>query len=284
LIASELKRQTGIPWVADFRDLWSHNPYFKKTQPFQFLEERWEKRIMKGCDFMVTVSEPLAKNLEAFHLKNTKVIYNGFDEEDFTARVLPIPKFTISFTGHIFTQHVDPNVFLQSLAELKHEGIISSDNIAVRFFGEYPLNNPALLSKMYCVQDIVQTYDPIPMRESIKKQMESTILLLITWDDAKASGVLSSKIFEYMAAGKPVLAISYQSGSLKQLIDESGIGIVVSSVAQIKETLVQWLSEFEQYGKIITHYQPVPEVIKLYTREKEAGQLANVFDEVCLRK
>ena len=84
LIASKLHNQTGIPLtVADFRDLWSHNPLFEKTQPFQFLEECLKKRTMRNCDFLTSVSKPLVKDLAAFHSKNAAVIYNGFDEEDF---------------------------------------------------------------------------------------------------------------------------------------------------------------------------------------------------------
>jgi hypothetical protein len=259
LIASQLKRKTGIPWVADFRDLWSHNPYYRKTQPFQYCEERLEKKTMSNCDFLISVSNPLVKDLQAFHSKKAAVIYNGYDEEDFQDEVPPTLKFTLTYTGQIATPALDPTPLFEVLAELKSEGTISSENIEVRFFGEFMFNNPGILSKKYCLEDIVKTHGTIPFVESIKKQKESTIVLLLGWNDPKAAGDITSKI---------------------SLIEESGIGIVVNKTNQIKEILVKWLSEFTQHSKIMTHYQPNPAVIKSYSRKEETRELAKIFDDV----
>jgi glycosyltransferase involved in cell wall biosynthesis len=280
LIASKFKRQTSIPWVADYRDLWSHNPYLKKTQPFQYVEERWEKRVMRNCDYFVSVSEPLAKDLEAFHSKKAEVIFNGFDEEDFKDIVPPTVKFTITYTGQIYSPTIDPTPLFEALAELKKEGTISPDNIEVRFFGKFLVHDPIALSKQYSLDGIVKTYGFIPFNESIKKQKESTILLLMVWNDPLAAGVVTSKIFEYMAAQKPVLAIGYHGGSLENLMRESGIGIVVNKASQVKEILTKWLGEFEQNGKIASYYDPNIGVIKGYTRKEETKKLAQIFDEV----
>lgn len=282
LIASKLHNQTEIPWVADFRDLWSHNPLFEKTQPFQFLEERLEKRIMRNCDFLTSVSKPLVKDLATFHSKNAAVIYNGFDEDDFKGTVYPTSKFTITYTGQIYTSALDPTPLFEALANLKQERIISSDNIEVRFFGIFQINNPTVLSKRYDLEDIIKTYGFIPFNESIKKQKESTILLMLGWNDYKFSGYLTSKIFEYMAAGRPILAITYDGSDLAQLIEESGSGIVANNANQIKEILTKWLGEFTQYKKIDSYIDRKPQVIAHYSRKEETKELANILNEVCL--
>jgi len=284
LIASQLKRQTGIPWVADFRDLWSHNPLVKKTQPFRFLEERWERMVIKNCDFLTSVSEPLVKDLEAFHTKKAEVVSNGFDEDDFSDNVSPTLKFTITYTGQIYDTSIDLTPLFEALAELKTEGKISPDNIDVRFFGRFLINDPGVLSKKYCLEDIVKTYGFIPFKESIKKQKESTILLLLVRNDPSAEGIITSKLFEYMASGKPVLVIGYQCGSLNLLVHESGIGTVVNKTIEVKEILVKWINEFEQYHEITSYYAPKPEVIKLYSRKEETKKLAHIFDDVCSGK
>lgn len=280
LIASQLNRQTGIPWVADFRDLWSHNPYYRKTQPFQFCEELWEKRTIRNCNFLISVSEPLVKDLEAFHLKKAALIYNGFDEEDFQQKVDPTSKFTITFTGQITSPKFNPTPLFEALTELKKEGTISADNFEVRFFGKFLVLHPSVLSKEYGLEDIVKTNPFIPLDESILKQKESTVLLHLGWDDPRAEGELSSKIFEYLGAARPVLAIAYKGGNLNSLLGESGTGIVVNSATEIKEILTKWLAEYKNYGKIVSYYHPKPDLIKTYTRKEGTRKLADIFDYV----
>jgi len=245
------------------------------------LEERWERMVIRNCDFLTSVSEPLVKDLEAFHSKKAEVVSNGFDEDDFSDNVSPTLKFTITYTGQIYDTNIDLTPLFEALAELKTEGTISSDNIDVRFFGRFLINDPGVLSKKYCLEDIVKTYGFIPFKESIKKQKESTILLLLLRNDPNAEGIITSKLFEYMAAGKPVLAIGYQYGSLNLLMHESGIGTVVNKTIQVKEILTKWINEFEQHHEIISYYAPRPEVIKRYSRKEETKKLANIFDDVC---
>jgi hypothetical protein len=280
LIASKLNRQTGIPWVADFRDLWSHNPYVRKTQPFQFCEEFWEKRTLNNCNYLVSVSEPLVKDLEAFHLKKAAVIYNGFDEDDFKEKVELTAKFTITYTGQLLSPEFNPTPLYEALAELKREGTISADNIEVRFFGKFMVFHPSVLSKEYGLEDIVKTHPFVPLSESIKRQKESTVLLHVGWDDPKADGELSSKIFEYLGAGRPVLAIAYKEGYLNSLLSKSGCGVIVNSAGETKEILTKWVGEYMRYGKVVSHYHPNPEVIKAYSRREGTRKLVDIFDYV----
>jgi hypothetical protein len=284
LIASKLHQQTGIPWVADYRDLWSHYPNSRKTQPFQFFEERWEKRVIRKCDLLTSVSDPLVKDLEAFHSKKGAVVYNGFDEYNLKDKVFPTSKFTITFTGLIYTTRMDPTALFEALSELKREGIITSNDIEVRFFGKYVYYDPAILSHKYDLEGIIKTYGFVPFEESIQKQEESSVLLLLAWNDRRSEGVLTSKIFDYMGAGKPILAIAYQGGDLDQLLRDSGTGIVVNRTDQVKEILIKWLYEFKKYGKVISYFDPKNEVIKRYSRKEGTRKLAQIFDQVLLDK
>jgi glycosyltransferase involved in cell wall biosynthesis len=284
LIASKLNQLSGVPWVADYRDLWAHYPESRKTQPFQFFEEKWEKRVMRNCDFLISVSEPLVKDLELFHAKKGAVVYNGFDEQNLGDKVIPTSKFTITYVGQIYTIGRDPTMLFEALSELKREGKISSDDIEVRFFGKFVFFDPSILANKYGLQNIIKTYDFIPFEESIQKQMESTVLLLLAWNDPRSDGGLTSKLFEYMGAGKPILAFAYQGGDLKQLIYESGTGVVVNETSQVKAILIKWLSEFKQYGKIASYYDPKNEVIKRYSRREGTRKLSQIFDQVLLER
>jgi glycosyltransferase involved in cell wall biosynthesis len=222
--------------------------------------------------------------LEAFHSKKGAVVYNGFDEYNLKDKVFPTSKFTITFTGLIYTTRMDPTALFEALSELKREGIITSNDIEVRFFGKYVYYDPAILSHKYDLEGIIKTYGFVPFEESIQKQEESSVLLLLAWNDRRSEGVLTSKIFDYMGAGKPILAIAYQGGDLDQLLRDSGTGIVVNRTDQVKEILIKWLYEFKKYGKVISYFDPKNEVIKRYSRKEGTRKLAQIFDQVLLDK
>jgi glycosyltransferase involved in cell wall biosynthesis len=179
---------------------------------------------------------------------------------------------------------MDPTILLEALSELKRERKISSDDIELRFFGKFIIYDPIVLANQYGLQDIIKTYDFIPFEESIQKQMESTVLLVLAWNDPRSAGTLPAKIFDYMGAGRPILAIAYRDGDINQLISESGTGVVVNETSQVKEILIKWLSEFRQFGKITSYYNPKNEVIKRYSRREGTRKLSQIFDQVLLER
>ena len=280
LVASRLHKQTRMPWVAEFRDPWSLNAYTRKTQPFQFLEEQWEKKTMKNCDLLVSVSKLWAEKLEAFHSKKTMVIANGFDEEDYREDMPLTSKFTITYTGGIYPGKRDPTRLFQAIAELRREGKMSPDDLEVRFLGSNVAKTLSPLVQEYRLPEFVKMYGFVSFKESIKRQMESTVLLLLSWDDPRDQGTLTAKIFEYMGARRPTLALAFKGGEIDKLLWESGCGILANAVNEIKNILMKWLGEFRQYGKIVSYYRPDNEVIKKYTRREQAKKLAETFDSV----
>jgi hypothetical protein len=280
LIASTLHRQTGILWVADYRDLWTHNPYVSKMQPFQFLEECWEKRVLRKCNYFTSVSDSLVKDLELFHSNKGAVIYNGFNEDDFNETVPLSSKFTITYTGQIYTPRLDPTPLFQALAELKKDGAITSEDFELRFFGNFTVNDPSVLSRKFDIEDLVNTFGFIPFKESIRKQMESTVLLILGWDNPGSDGDLPSKVFEYLGTRRPILGIVYKGGNLCRLIQETGSGVVANTVSEVKDVLIKWLTEFKNNRMITSHFTPHPEVINSYSRKESTRKLANIFDEV----
>jgi len=283
-VAARLHKQSGIPWVAEFRDLWSLNHYVRKVQPLHFLEKELEKEVMKGSDLLVTVSAPAAKQLEMLHSKNVVVIHNGFDDEDYLHNVPLTTKFTITYTGHIYLGKQNPTPLLKALAELKQEDSLSPDELEVRFFGNNVLFAVAPLVKKYRLEDMVKIYGLIPFEESVQKQKESTVLLLLGWNDPKERGIYTAKIFEYLGAGNPVLVIGLKGDIVDELLKETGAGVVVNEVNEIKRLLHQWMQEFRQSGEILSHFQPDSAAISRYTRKQQAGKLAHVLEQTLRRQ
>jgi glycosyltransferase involved in cell wall biosynthesis len=282
-VAARLHRQTGIPWVAEFRDLWSLNYNLRKVQPFYSFEKKLEKKVMKGSDLLVTVSRPAAEQLEMLHPKKVAIIPNGFDEEDYAEDVALTPKFTITYTGNIYPGKQDATSLLEAIARLKEEGELSADNVEARFFGGGTLAGllPAIKSRR--LEKIVKICGLVPLKESIRKQKESTVLLFLGWTDPGGKGFYSGKIFEYLGARRPILAVGRKGDVVDELLRETGAGVVTDDVNEIKALLREWMEEFKQSGNIVSHFDPDSAAVHRYTRKQETAELARLLDEVSTR-
>jgi hypothetical protein len=280
LVASKLHRQTGIPWVAEFRDLWSLNHYLRKVQPLHVFEKKLEKRVMKGSSLLITISEPLATQLEALHSEKVVVIRNGFDEDDYLGEVPLTAKFSITYTGNVYPGKQDPVPLFKAIADLEEEGRISSDSFEVRFFGGSTLTSLLPAIKHYHLERIVRIHGLVPFKESIERQRESTILLLLGWKDPREKGLYGGKIFGYLGARRPILSIGPGGDVVDELLKETGAGTVVGEVTEIKALLLQWVKEFRQSGRILSHFEPDSAAVLRYTRKQQAAELAQLLEQV----
>jgi len=278
LIAARLHHRTKIPWVAEYRDLWV-DPYDNKSRFYQFWETKMERKVMKGCYTLITVSEFTTRQLEAVHHKKVAVIHNGFDEDDYRENVPLTPKFTLTSTGSISSGKRNPELVFQAIAQLWQEGKIVPDNFEVRLYGGSSLQTLLPLIEKYHLEGLVKIYGFVPFKECVRRQQESTVLLLPEWDSPLAQHAPTGKLFEYLGAGRPVLAIAYKTGAIDKLLQETGAGIVVNEVEAIKGVLTRWLEEWQQSGRIISHWNPDINVIKRYTRREGARKLAQLLDE-----
>ncbi len=279
LIASKLNKISGVPWVADYRDDWI-DEYRKHPQPLHYFDQRWEKYIVKNCCTFIANTQPLANILENSHGKVPIVIPNGFDDADFNNNISLTPKFTITYTGYIYSGKRDPSIIFQALAEARQEGKITPQDIKIRFYGQNVNETIFPLAARYHVEDFIIIGGNIPYKESIARQIESTILLLLSWNDPKDIGMINGKIYEYLGARRPILALAYKGGEIDKLLHESGCGIVINNVTEVKQLLLTWLVEFKMTGKLTTYFNPNNNVILRYTRKNQAKALAEVLNKL----
>jgi len=276
-IASRIKQKTKIPWIAEFRDLWAMNANESKTQPFHFLEKQLEKRVMQRCDQLITVSEPLAVKLKELHGKEAEIIYNGFDEEDYAVIIPLTPKFTITYTGTIY-ENRDPSPLFEAVSFLKINGKISPDNFEIRFY-EFESSFLRNLLLKYDLKDLVKVFPAVPYKECIKKQKESTVLLFLGWKDPHETGNLTSKIFEYLASGRPILSVSSEDEAVSKFIKDAKCGVVALKTQDIENILISWIEEFKRYQAIISCNR-APEIIRSkFTRREQTRRLADVLNK-----
>ena len=278
-IASWLQKKTGVTWLAEFRDPWV-DPYDERSWLYEFIENKLEKRVLKRARSLIAVSEPNARLLETIHHKQVTIITNGFDENDYKKNVPLTDKFTITYTGSIYAGKRDPKILFAAVAEMKKGCQLSPDQFELRFFGGNVKETLSPLVEKFELDGLVKIHGQVPLYESIKAQKESTILLLLEWNNPRAVGAYGAKVFEYLGAARPILALGYKTSVIDQLLSETGAGVLVDEVETATNTLKCWFEEWQKQKKITSHWQPNPRIINKYSRFEQTRKLAVLLDEI----
>ena len=280
IIAKELKSRHNIPWVADLRDLWTQNHDYPYSSLRKLLETRLERKTLSAADALVTVSQPWAKKLEMLHKREAYAITNGFDPDKMSnGKASLTSKFTITYTGQIYSARAkqDPSKLFLALKDLISLGAMDPKDVEVRFYGS---ENRSLASKIeeYGLWTIVKQCGIVSREISFEKQRESQLLLLLKWEDPQERGWHSLKIFEYLAARRPVLATGGTDDILTELLNETNAGIDAQAVDDVKNALMKFYTEYKLRGKV--SYLGNMEQVNKYSYREMAGKFAEVFNTI----
>ena len=158
---------------------------------------------------------------------------------------------------------------------MEDESKIDSSKISIEFYGDS--GNLEEIARSFGLLDVVKIGGKIPHEEVLKKQLESDILLLISWNNEKEKMFIPGKIYEYFALGKPVLSIGYKEGSLKDLLDETKVGYHVSDLESTKEVLLGLYTEYLEKGKVELNSDIN---IDDYSMETMASKFAELLNEI----
>ena len=280
LVGNFLRKKLEIPWIADFRDLWTQKHTWRRIYPLWKAERKLEQWALRSSDGMITVSNPLATQLRTLHGKTVWVLTNGFDEDDYNHR--PIRKrsgnFRIIYTGNIYRHKQDPSSLLEAVKDLLGEGFIQQGEVKIEFYGREVSEAKRISHKMN-MGETVDFPGMVSYKESIRKQLEANILLFLEWTDSRIKGVYTGKIFEYLGARKPILAIGPKGGVVEKLLRETGAGRLASDVRETKELLKEWITVFREKGTV-PYGGDYKLILSKYSRRSKARELATIFDSV----
>ena len=278
LVAANLSKEFNIPWIADFRDLWTQNHYYPYSKIRRFFERRLELRTLSHATILTTVSQPLAEKLQELH-KNKKVfaIPNGFDPEQLNPGIPVSEKLSITYTGILYQGRRDPEQLFKIVRALVNENVIDPSLIEINFYG-YPEGWLIHDIKKYHLESIVKIHGMIPREISIQKQREAQILLLLTWNDPEEKGVYTGKLFDYLAARRPILSLGYTGGVVKDLLDQTRAGVHCSNEAELREYLLRAYREYRELG--VVQYHGIGEEVMKYSHVEMARKFAEVLDAV----
>jgi glycosyltransferase involved in cell wall biosynthesis len=224
LVGAATKRATQARWVADLRDSLLAHPHRDAQRRLVRVKEQGQHAIARlvnsQADGIVTVSDAIAAEMRDRNPRAGVVtIANGSDFDDFDGLEYhpSTDLFRITHTGSFFGKR-DPKPFLTALARV--------DGVVARFVGDFRASDREWSAN---ILDRIELIPYAPHRRSLELQRDSeALLLLIPEAGGRGRGVLSGKVFEYLAAGRPILAVVPPDGAAAELLRATGAGIVVA--------------------------------------------------------
>lgn len=258
MVGRHIARRLGVPWVADMRDGFTDNPYVFRSHWRRRLDEQIEKRVLSAANVIPTVSVGLVKSLSSRFGENVVLIRNGFTHTDtgpetaHSATQLTPDKLNILHTGSLYSGHRDPSQLFLALRSLGDE----AGEVRVHFYG-VDSSVAADLAAKHQIQDSVFAHGHVTRQESLSLQRKADVLLLILGESSDEHGVVTSKIFEYLAAERPILLLGYSKGEAMELLNMSGRGVSCRDVDELSEFLRTCLKQWRSGGSVQLSSQPL---------------------------
>jgi glycosyltransferase involved in cell wall biosynthesis len=230
LIGLKLKKKyPGIKWIADLRDPWTDIYYYKHFYPTFFskrIDLLFENSVLLKADRIIAVGPSLKKSftLKAKGIENKiEVVTNGFDENDFLPYSGSSPQiFTISYIGTL-SEDYPIQGFLNALKDFRE----NIKEFKLRFIGTVSARQKiAIQSSPGC--QTTEFINNVAHSEAISYMRGSSLLLLIIPDHSDNKSIITGKIFEYLASGKPVICIGPTDGDAAEILRETGSGSTFS--------------------------------------------------------
>ena len=200
-IASHLKSVfPKCRWIADFRDA-DIDPLYRLYLN-RWWQARFNRKILKTADKVITVSDGVTDLMSKYH-HNVVTVPNGVNIREAKPHYNP---FTISYTGSLYGDHRDPSFLFKAIQELIAEGNVKAENLQLIYAGKDGQQFVQYATK-YAVDHLIDNKNMLGLKESQTIQSKSHINLLLTSSTKEYQGILTGKLYEYMGAQNPILAI-----------------------------------------------------------------------------
>jgi len=274
LIALQLKEKLGINWIADFRDPWTAIDYFYQLPLTNKAKERHhqlEKEVVSTADCVLVVGKTMKDNYLKFN-KNIEVITNGFDG-DLNTNLIPLDKkFTLVHIG-LMNADRNPEILWRTLSEICKEDQIFAKDFKLKLVGSIAKEVHESIKK-YQLTAYIEMIDYLPHQEVITYQKSAQVLLIAVNNVPSAKGILTGKIFEYLQAQRPILAIGPTDGDLAEIITTTNSGVVIdfNDTVELKNTIFKFYNVYKNDTLAVESKE-----IEKYHRKNLTSQLAQII-------
>lgn len=278
LIACDMKSANpDLRWVADYRDLWSqrHTGDISEATRREMREVELAS-VGAHAGLLTTVSEDAARQLRELTGKTVLTFRNGFDLDEAEVRqrlMTPAQKpggpLRIVYTGMIYQGFQDPTPLLDALAQSFAAGELERGSVTVDFYGAR-VEAAQELARNPEYAPFIRLMGHVPRETALEAQRGAGLLLLLESSKPEARGTLTGKLFEYIAAGRPILCIgSRPEYEIGQLLSATGTGAVFGPEdhAGIREAVLTTMKGAGLYDS----YRPDCQEILRYSRKRIAA-------------
>ena len=278
LIAGEVSKATGLPWIADFRDPWTKMFYYKDlplTRRNDRRQHLLEKEVLDDATVVVAVSPIVQDEFEAMTDTPVTLITNGFDESDFEGEVPGSEDFTVTHTG-LFSSVGNPETLWKVLAEKCANESEFARRLKIRLVGKTDREIKESIEAVG-LGDKVVDLGYVPHKDAVKEQRAASMLILPLRKEPEYRAVLPGKLFEYLASGRPILGIGQKDGAMARLVRENEAGCVADweDEREIKEYIGYCWESFRA-GKMARGAVDVEK----YSRRALSGAMAALMDSL----
>ena len=287
MIGRLLSRETGLPWIADFRDPWTKIFYFKHlsmTKATERWHQKMERKVLDEASAVVAVSPLVQQEFQSMTRTPVELITNGYDECDFPdmkdtgATGGPDKDFVITHTG-LFAADGNPTLLWDVLSEMCAEDSAFKKALKIRLVGKTDTQILEAITESGLEENLTDLgYQP--HSTAIEEQRKASILILPLRKEPEYKAVLPGKLFEYLASGRPVLGIGQPDGAMSMILNKTNTGVVVDwedKISMKKYIDDCWKAHLD--GNLTINDGE----ISAFTRRNLTRQMAELFDKVTER-
>lgn len=276
LIGRDLKRKTGIPWIADFRDPWSQWEFLDTLPMSSFVRrkhQKLEQSVLKEANAVLTISPTFQQDLEKLANRKIRLLTNGYDPADtplgFSPNKKEAGKLHLVYSG-IIDAIRNPIPLMDAM---KSEFEKFAKQIEWTFVGKVSEQVQNYVKADSWLSARIQFAGYVSHQEVFGFYAKADALVLILTDTKNAQGNIPGKLFEYLATGIPVLALGDPNGDSAQILKDSGGGEVIAHTDSegIKKRLRSLLDSSSSETKSAD--------LEKYSRRNLSFQLAKILDE-----
>ncbi len=227
LIGLALKKKFGLKWVADFRDPWTSIDYFHNlplTRSSLKKHQELERQVLSTADEVIVVGGKMKEEFDPFN-ENVHVISNGYDTSNSEGNVALDHDFSLTYAG-LMNDDRNPKALWRVLSRMAGANPELKSDLKIRIVGT-------------CSSEVLKSIENNGLSDNLdylgyqdhdqvaRYQQSAQVLLLTVNEVPSAKGIVTGKIFEYMQARRPVLAIGPTDGDLADILEKTNSGVIL---------------------------------------------------------
>ena len=279
LIGSNLKELLGVKWIADFRDPWTTIHYHKSLQLSKSSEDKHKKleaQVLNNADRVVVTSPSTKKEFETITETPIEVITNGYDFSEKINRNLDT-SFSIVHIGSLLSER-NPTILWEVLSEICKESELFTKALNIKLVGT--VSEDVIKSiKKFGLHNNCDVMGYVSHKKAMQLQHNAQVLLMLEIDRPETRAIIPGKLFEYLAAKRPILALGPKGSDVIDIISKtkSGYYFTYSEKDRLRD---QILSCFEDYK--LGNLTSTSQNILKYSRRELTKEMSELIKKTAL--